>query len=128
MCKTLSDNFVTFVLAFDMVVMAAWIAILYVVQWEIGVKCRVCFILERMVSVLVASCPCALGLAVPSVVSICLNMAIQGGLLIRKNTVFELLPILKSVCFDKTGTLFTRVKRMLSCSILTKHLEEKTCW
>jgi Cu+-exporting ATPase len=37
--------------------------------------------------VLVASCPCALGLAVPSVVAIMLNIAIKNGILIRNSGV-----------------------------------------
>ena len=36
---------------------------------------------------MVASCPCALGLAVPSVVAIVLNIAIQNGILIRNSGV-----------------------------------------
>lgn len=46
------------------------------------------WIVERGVGVLVASCPCALGLAVPSVLAIALNLAIKSGILIRKNIVF----------------------------------------
>jgi Cu+-exporting ATPase len=51
--------------------------------------CSICWIVERGVGVLVASCPCALGLAVPSVIAIALNLAIKSGILVRKNTVFE---------------------------------------
>lgn len=50
--------------------------------------CIWCFPIERAISILVASCPCALGLAVPSVVVISLNMALKSGILIKKNTIF----------------------------------------
>ncbi len=74
--------------------------------------CTVCWIVQRGVGVLVASCPCALGLAVPSVLAIALNLAIKSGILIRKNTVFEKSKSCKIVAFDKTGTLFTKVEKI----------------
>lgn len=43
----------------------------------------------RSISVLVASCPCALGLAIPSVISITLNLAMKNNILIKKNSIFE---------------------------------------
>lgn len=61
---------------------------------------------------MVASCPCALGLAVPSVIAIALNLAIKSGILVRKNTVFEKSKTCEVVAFDKTGTLFTRVEKI----------------
>jgi Cu+-exporting ATPase len=62
--------------------------------------------------VLVASCPCALGLAVPSVIAISLNLAMKSGVLIRKNAVFEKSKMCNVVAFDKTGTLFTKVEKI----------------
>ena len=50
--------------------------------------CEICWVFERGISVLVASCPCALGLAVPSVIAIVLQLAIKSGILIRSNKVF----------------------------------------
>jgi Cu+-exporting ATPase len=49
--------------------------------------CNFCWIIERGIGVLVASCTCALGLAVPSVVAIMLNIAIKNGILIRNSGV-----------------------------------------
>ena len=43
-----------------------------------------CFPFERAISILVASCPCALGLAVPSVVVITLNLALKSGIVVKK--------------------------------------------
>ena len=56
-----------------------------------------------------ASCPCALGLAVPSVVAIVLNLATKSGILIKNNRVFEKMKLSTKIAFDKTGTLFTRI-------------------
>lgn len=84
----MADNFVVFVIAFAALTAAAWTFDLFFLRLHPEIPCGVCFILERFVGVLVASCPCALGLAVPSVISIALNMAVKEGILIRKNSVF----------------------------------------
>jgi P-type Cu2+ transporter len=47
------------------------------------------YALERMVTVMVISCPHALGLAVPLVVAISTTVSAQKGLLIRNRTAFE---------------------------------------
>jgi Cu2+-exporting ATPase len=63
------------------------------------------FSLERMVTVMVITCPHALGLAVPLVVAISTSLAARNGLLIRDRTAFEKARQLNAVVFDKTGTL-----------------------
>jgi P-type Cu2+ transporter len=63
------------------------------------------FALERMVTVMVISCPHALGLAVPLVVAISTSIAAQKGLLIRNRTAFENARLITIIIFDKTGTL-----------------------
>ncbi|HKJ97576.1 MAG TPA: heavy metal translocating P-type ATPase [Desulfotignum sp.] len=63
------------------------------------------FSLERMVTVMVITCPHALGLAVPLVVAVSTAMAAKKGLLIRDRTAFEKAKNLEVVVFDKTGTL-----------------------
>jgi P-type Cu2+ transporter len=63
------------------------------------------FSLERMVTVMVITCPHALGLAVPLVVSVSTSLAAAGGLLIRDRSAFERGRNLDAVVFDKTGTL-----------------------
>lgn len=63
------------------------------------------YALERMVTVMVISCPHALGLAVPLVVAISTAMSAQNGLLIRNRTAFEESRKITVLVFDKTGTL-----------------------
>lgn len=63
------------------------------------------FALERMVTVMVISCPHALGLAVPLVVAISTAVSAQNGLLIRNRTAFENARKITTIIFDKTGTL-----------------------
>lgn len=63
------------------------------------------FALERMVTVMVTSCPHALGVAIPLVVAISTTASATHGLLIRNRTAFENARKLTSIIFDKTGTL-----------------------
>jgi P-type Cu2+ transporter len=63
------------------------------------------FALERMVTVMVISCPHALGLAVPLVVAISTASSANQGLLIRNRTAFENARRITTILFDKTGTL-----------------------
>ena len=63
------------------------------------------FALERMVTVMIISCPHALGLAVPLVVAISTSVSAKNGLLIRNRTAFENAQKITAIIFDKTGTL-----------------------
>lgn len=63
------------------------------------------YALERMVTVMVISCPHALGLAIPLVVAISTAISAQNGLLIRNRTAFENSRKITAIVFDKTGTL-----------------------
>ncbi|HYT62269.1 MAG TPA: heavy metal translocating P-type ATPase, partial [Gemmatimonadales bacterium] len=63
------------------------------------------FALERMVTVIVITCPHALGLAVPLVVAVSTAISARNGLLIRDRAAFERARALDAVVFDKTGTL-----------------------
>jgi Cu2+-exporting ATPase len=63
------------------------------------------YAIERMVTVMVISCPHALGLAIPLVVSISTALSAQHGLLIRNRTAFENSRKITTIVFDKTGTL-----------------------
>jgi Cu2+-exporting ATPase len=63
------------------------------------------FSIERMVTVMVITCPHALGLAVPLVVAVSTSISAKKGLLIRNRTAFELARNINAIVFDKTGTL-----------------------
>ena len=63
------------------------------------------FALERTVTVMVITCPHALGLAVPLVVAVSTSLAAGNGFLIRNRAAFERARKLDAVIFDKTGTL-----------------------
>jgi len=65
----------------------------------------VAFSVERMVTVMVITCPHALGLAIPLVVAVSTALGARRGLLIRDRTAFERARKLDAIVFDKTGTL-----------------------
>lgn len=65
----------------------------------------IAFAMERMVTVMVISCPHALGLAVPLVAAISTSISARNGLLIRNRTAFESSRKISTIVFDKTGTL-----------------------
>lgn len=63
--------------------------------------------LNYFITVLVTSCPCALGLAAPLSIVISSNVALKNGILIKNSNVFETTSKINTVIFDKTGTLTT---------------------
>ena len=61
--------------------------------------------MERAVTVVIISCPHALGLAIPLVTAMSTGMGAKQGLLIRNRAAFENARKIDTVIFDKTGTL-----------------------
>ncbi len=58
-------------------------------------------------TVLVAACPCAMGLATPLAVAAGLRDALERGVVVTNGALFESVPSVETVVFDKTGTLTT---------------------
>jgi len=91
---------------------AAWLTyialgagVVTMVFW-LGVQGReFVFSLERTVTVMIITCPHALGLAIPLVVATTTAIAARNGFFIRNRTPFEGARNLQAVLFDKTGTL-----------------------
>jgi P-type Cu2+ transporter len=63
------------------------------------------FGLARMVTVMVITCPHALGLAIPLVVAVSTSLSAKSGLLIKDRNSFEQARNIQAILFDKTGTL-----------------------
>ncbi|MDO9323860.1 MAG: heavy metal translocating P-type ATPase [Methanoregula sp.] len=63
------------------------------------------FALTALISILVVACPCALGLATPTAVTVGVGRGAQLGILIRNGEALEVAEKITTVIFDKTGTL-----------------------
>ncbi len=63
------------------------------------------FALERAISVLVVSCPCALGLATPVAIMVGNGMGAKSGILFKTGEALETAGKVRTVALDKTGTI-----------------------
>lgn len=90
--------------AFWLTITALVAGVITLVSWLLY-NAKFDFILERVVTVMVITCPHALGLAVPLVIAMITTLSAKNGILIRNRTSFESGRRLHTVVFDKTGTL-----------------------
>ncbi len=89
------------------------IAVVSGLLWFISGK-TVGFALNVMISVLVISCPCALGLATPMAVTVGSGKAAEHGILFRNAAALEMCGRIDSVILDKTGTVTEGVPKVES--------------
>ncbi len=90
-----SAVFVPIVMAISAVTLAVWLIATQNIEQA----------LRSAISVLVISCPCALGLATPTAITVGVGRAAKKGVLFRSAEALEKFSSVQTIVFDKTGTL-----------------------
>jgi len=91
--------------AFWLTIVAITAGVLTMFVWLVFTGQSFNFALSRTVTVMVITCPHALGLAIPLVVAVSTALSAKSGLLIRNRNAFEQARNIQAIIFDKTGTL-----------------------
>ncbi len=81
------------------------VAIAAFLGWLFIGQATLLFSLTTLIAILVIACPCALGLATPTAVTVGIGRAAQLGVLVRNGESLELLERIDTLVFDKTGTV-----------------------
>lgn len=96
--------FVPVVVAVTIITFIIWIAVGVAVRKQSGAEASVQAI-TYAITVLIVSCPCAIGLAVPMVIVIASGVSAERGVVFKSADSIELAYKTSHVVFDKTGTL-----------------------
>jgi heavy metal translocating P-type ATPase len=99
-----ASYFVPVVISITIAVFCIWVAIGIAVQSKPGSEATIQAI-TYAITVLIVSCPCAVGLAVPMVIVIATGVASERGVIFKSADAIEVAYKTSHVVFDKTGTL-----------------------
>jgi P-type Cu2+ transporter len=91
-------------LAYWLTIIAIVVGTLTFILWQ-AFGPDLSFAINRAVTVLVITCPHALGLAIPLVIVNATDLSAKHGILVRSREAFERARNIKAIAFDKTGTL-----------------------
>lgn len=97
LADAISAKFVLFIMAFALGSAGLWLFL--------APETPAIFALQVGLTVLAVACPCALGLAVPTVISVALGKAAQRGIFFQRPEALESLAEVRRIFMDKTGTL-----------------------
>ncbi len=91
----ITSIFVPSILVLSILTFVNWIVFTGDISKSLGVA----------ISVLVIACPCALGLATPTALMVGSGMGAKKGILIRKGEAIQTIKEIRTIVFDKTGTI-----------------------
>jgi Cu+-exporting ATPase len=114
LADVISGYFVPIVIILSILAGSAW----YFFGGESGI-----FSLTIFISVLVIACPCALGLATPTAIMVGTGKGAEHGVLIKSGVALETAHKIKTMVFDKTGTI-TEGKPKVTDVVVTKGIKE----
>ncbi len=100
------------------------LALITIAYWFFGTDLPFRDSLMRGVAVLVIACPCALGLAIPTAVTVGMGRSAKTGILIKGGTSIDKFASIDTIVFDKTGTLTTGKFRITNVRSFTRTEEE----
>ncbi|XP_008070485.1 copper-transporting ATPase 2 isoform X4 [Carlito syrichta] len=125
-----SGYFVPFIIIISTLTLVVWIVIgfidfgvvqkyfpnpnKHISQTEVIIR----FAFQTSITVLCIACPCSLGLATPTAVMVGTGVAAQNGILIKGGKPLEMAHKIKTVMFDKTGTITHGVPRVMRVLLL----------
>jgi Cu+-exporting ATPase len=94
-----------------------------VVWYDFGPEPRIIFATVVLVTTLIIACPCALGLATPTSLTVGIGKGAENGILIRSGDALQASEKLDSIILDKTGTI-TRGEPALTDVVVTSGHDE----
>lgn len=77
------------------------------------------------ITVLIIACPCALGLATPTALTVGIGQGAKQGILIRQGEAIELMSKIKTIILDKTGTLTKGRPEVTDIKVFEKEVSEE---
>jgi P-type Cu+ transporter len=96
------------------------VAIMTLIIWLVaGPEPRLAYALSNFVAVLIIACPCALGLATPTAITVATGRAAEMGILFRSAESLESLGHADAAILDKTGTLTRGAPTLVDVRILS---------
>jgi Cd2+-exporting ATPase len=99
-----ASHFVPVIVALTIITLIIWIAVGVAVRKQSGAEATI-HAITYAITVLIVSCPCAIGLAVPMVIVIASGVAAERGVIFKSADSIEVAYKTSHVVFDKTGTL-----------------------
>ncbi|UNI22460.1 hypothetical protein JDV02_008349 [Purpureocillium takamizusanense] len=118
-----ASYFVPVVVGLTILTFVIWVAVGKTVRGKSGSEATVDAI-TYAITVLIVSCPCAIGLAVPMVIVIASGVAAERGVIFKSASAIEVAHRTSHVVFDKTGTLTEGKMKVVSENLLT---QESAC-
>uniref|UniRef100_A0A7C4Y5E5 Cadmium-translocating P-type ATPase n=1 Tax=candidate division WOR-3 bacterium TaxID=2052148 RepID=A0A7C4Y5E5_UNCW3 len=98
--QNIADKIIPYFIPFILV-----ISIITFIYWFFIKDSSLNFAISRFLSVIVIACPCALGLAIPTAVTVGIGKGAENGIIIKNGEVFEKSEKITTILIDKTGTI-----------------------